>query len=152
MENFFNWMSKPIPKEDVIVWLSVHNMNYEKIELFGDFFKSLNKIISETYLGDGVSETKISMSDIDKVSHFDWCWKKLLDDFKKENFSVKYTGQHYDYLKAFFLDTFYDPKDKNLKVAIEEFIDDIFNMDRPFAKSDLDLLTEFYQLIEKNIE
>ena len=152
MENFFNWMSKPIPKEDVIVWLSVHNMNYEKIELFGDFFKSLNKIISETYLGDGVSETKISMSDIDKVSHFDWCWKKLLDDFKKENFSVKYTGQHYDYLKAFFLDTFYDPKDKNLKVAIEEFIDAIFNMNMPFAKSDLDLLTEFYQLIEKNIE
>ena len=39
MENFFNWMSKPIPREDIIIWFNVHNMSYEKIELFGDIFK-----------------------------------------------------------------------------------------------------------------
>ena len=33
MENFFNWMSKPVSKEDVVVWFNIHNMNYEKIEL-----------------------------------------------------------------------------------------------------------------------
>lgn len=152
VENFFNWMSKPIPNDDVILWFNVHNMNYEKIELFGDFFKSLNKKISDTYLGDDLSETKIHLSDEDKISHFDWCWIKTIEDFKKENVILKNKGQHYDYLKSFFLDTFYNPKDKNLKVAINEFIDDIFNLEKPFSKSDLDLLTEFYQMIEKNLE
>jgi hypothetical protein len=152
MENFFNWMSKPIPKDDVILWLNIHNMNYEKIELFGDFFKSLNQIIFDTYLGEEMSETKIDMTEEDKISHFDWCWEKTLQNFKKENITVRGTGQHYDYLKSFFLDTFYNPKDKKLKIAISEFIDDIFNMDKPFSKSDLDLLTEFYQMIDKNLE
>ena len=51
MENFFNWMSKPVPLDEVEVWFNMHNMSYEKIELFGDFFKSLYKIMSNTYLG-----------------------------------------------------------------------------------------------------
>ena len=152
MENFFNWMSKPIAKDDVILWLNIHNMNYEKIELFGDFFKSLNQIIFDTYLGEDVSETRISLTESDKEAHFDWCWTKTLENFEKEEIKVKKTGQHYDYLKSFFLDTFYNPKDKKLKIAISEFIDDIFNMDKPFSKSDLDLLTEFYQMIDKNLE
>ena len=85
MENFFNWMSKPVPKEEVVVWFNVHNMTYEKIELYGDIFKSLNFIITDTYLGENVLETKILMSEEDNALHFNWCWNKLLEDFKKEN-------------------------------------------------------------------
>jgi hypothetical protein len=55
-------MSKPIPKEEVVVWFNVHNMTYEKIELYGDIFESLNFIITDTYLGENISETKILMS------------------------------------------------------------------------------------------
>jgi hypothetical protein len=40
MENFFNWMSKVIPNDEVIIWFNIHNMHYEKIELYGDIFKS----------------------------------------------------------------------------------------------------------------
>ncbi len=62
MENFFKWMSKPIPNDEVIVWFSVNNMIPEKIELYGDIFKGIHQIISDTYLGDVGSETKISLS------------------------------------------------------------------------------------------
>ena len=55
MENFFNWLSKPIPKDEIITWLNVHNMYYERIELYGDIFKSLNQIIIDTYLGSDVN-------------------------------------------------------------------------------------------------
>ena len=48
MENFFKWMMIPIPKEDIIVWFNIHNMIYEKIELYGDIFKSLNNTIIDT--------------------------------------------------------------------------------------------------------
>jgi hypothetical protein len=152
MENFFNWMSKPIPQEDVIIWFNVHNLNYEKIELYGDFFKSLNQIVSDTYLGDDSSEIKIEMSEQDKLSHFDWCWNKLINDQKKENFIFKIEGQHKDYFKNFFIDTFYDKKEKNMKDSIRYFLDDVFNLDTDFTKSDLEILIEIYNLMEKNIE
>jgi len=152
MENFFNWMSKPLAQEDVIIWFNVHNLNYEKIELYGDFFKSLNQIISDTYLGNDSSETKIDMSEQDKVAHFDWCWSKLINDQKKENFIFKSEGNHKDYFKTFFIDTFYNNKEKNMKDSIGYFLDDVFNLDTNFTKSDLDILTEIYNLMEKNIE
>ena len=89
MENFFNWITKPLPKDEIIIWFNIHNMTYEKIELYGDFFKSLNQIIMDTYLGDSISETKISLSPEDNLSHFKWCWNKTIGNFKKENIKIK---------------------------------------------------------------
>ncbi len=152
MENFFEWMSQPIPKEDVIIWFNVHNLNYEKIELYGDFFKTLYQTITDTYLGEDDLETRIVMSEEDKITHFEWCWNKVIGDFKKENFDFKQEGQHKDYFKSFFMDSFYDGTQKKLKVAIPEFIEDVFDTDKPFTKSDLDILTELYLMFEKNLQ
>jgi len=152
MENFFEWMSKPIPEEEVDVWFNVHNMNIEKIGLCGDFFKGLYLIIRETYLGEDDSEIKIQMSDEDTLNHFDWCWNKNLENFQKENIFFKKEGSHKDYAKSFFLDTFYKPKDKSLKKAIPTFLEDVFCLETAFSKSDLDLLTELYGLLFKNFE
>ena len=152
MENFFNWMSKPVPKEEVIIWFNVHNMNYEKIELYGDIFKSLNEVVQDTYMGDDVTETKISLSQEDKDLHFEWCWKKILEDFRKENINIISEGAHKDYYKSFYMDTFYNPTEKNLRGAIPNFLTDVFDVDKPFTKSDLDVLTELYKLMEKNME
>jgi hypothetical protein len=152
MENFFNWMSKPVPHEEVIVWFNVHNMNYEKIEICGDIFKSLYLTMYDTYLGEDGVETGIEMSHEENVQHFEWCWKTIVENFRKENIIVSTEGKHKDYFKSFFLDTFYDPKEKNIKGAIPNFMDDVFNLDKPFTKSDLDILTELYTLVDKNIE
>ena len=154
MENFFNWMVKPIPKEDVLIWFNVHNMNYENIELCGDIFKSLNHIITDTYLGNETDgfETKIILTEEDNTAHFNWCWNKLLDNFRKENIVIKHGGEHKDYLLNFFNDTFYNQKEKNVKGSIPSFLIEIFDVDKPFTKSDLDILTELYKLIGKNIE
>jgi hypothetical protein len=152
MENFVKWISMPIPKEDVVVWFNIHNMNYEKIELYGDIFKSLNFIIIDTYLGDEKSETKIIMSKEDNTLHFNWCWNKLLEDFRKENIHIKHGGKHKDYFESFFDDSFYNQKEGNIKSAISNFITEVFNIEKPFSKSDLDILTELYKLLEKNIE
>ena len=152
MENFFNWISKPIPKEEVVIWFNVHNMVYEKIELYGDIFKSLNYIVTDTYLGDNGNETKIILSKEDNESHFEWCWNKILEGYKKENIIIKHGGPHKDYLKSFFMDTFYNQKEKNIKEAIPNFLVDVFDVSKPFSKSDLDILTELYKLMDKNIE
>jgi len=152
MDNFFNWMAKPLPKDEIIIWFNVHNMSYEKIELYGDITKSLNQIISDTYLGDEISETKIVLSDDDNESHFDWCWDKTLENFRKENVIIKHGGELKDYFKSFFSDTFYMQTKKELRATIGKFLSEIFNADMTYSKSDLDLLTELYKLMEKNVE
>jgi len=152
MENFFNWMTKPVPKEEIILWFNIHNMTYEKIELCGDFFKSLNQIITDTYLGDSTSETKIPLSNEDNLSHFEWCWTKVIENFKKENIIIKSDGDHKDYFQSFFMDTFYNQTESNLKQSIPKFLNEIFEIGITYSKSDLDLLTELYKLIEKNSE
>jgi hypothetical protein len=152
MENFFNWMTKPLPNEDIIIWFNIHNMNYEKIELYGDVFKSLNQIILDTYLGDTIFVTKIILTDEDNLSHFEWCWKKTIDNFKKEDIHIKYDGEHKDYFKSFYMDTFYNQNEEKIKDSIPKFLMDIFDVGVSYSKSDLDLLTELYKLIEKNTE
>ena len=145
-------MAKPLPKDEIIIWFNIHNMTYEKIELYGDIFKSLNQIIVDTYLGDDVSVTKIVLSDEDKVSHFEWCWKKMINDFRRENISIKYDGEHKEYFKSFYMDTFYNQPEDSVKQSIPKFLKEIFDVRYMYSKSDLDLLTELYKLIEKNSE
>ena len=151
MENFFNWMSKTVPKDEVLIWFNVHNMNFEKIELYGDIFKSLNRIITDTYMGDVDGETKIYLSQDDKLNHFEWCWNKLIKDFESENISIRIEGEHKDYFREFFLDSYYNQGQNNVKLSIPQFLNDVFDVEKDFSKSDLDILTELYKLIEKNL-
>ena len=155
MENFFNWIAKPLPNDEVVTWFNVHNMIYEKIELYGDIFKSLHYVITDTYMGDSNGdspETKIVMSPDDKKSHFDWCWGKMFENFQKENITITIDGEHKNYLKSFYMDTFYHQTQKNVKDSVSVFLNEIFNISKPFSKSDLDMITEIYKMMEKNVK
>lgn len=151
MENFFNWMTTPIPEDELIVWFNVHNMHYEKIDLYGDIFKSLYFIISDTFMGNDDYETKIDLTYEDNEKHFEWCWSEMIKNFEKEHIFISLEGKHKDYFKSFFLDTFYDNTQKTIKDAIPSFIKDVFELSTHFTKSDLEILTEIYYLLDKNI-
>jgi hypothetical protein len=151
MENFYNWMMVPVPKDEVDIWFSVHNMIPEKIELYGDIFESLTTLILETYLGEETNETKIRMSDDDITNHFDWCWKKTIDGFEKENVLLDSDGEHKDYVKTFFLDSFYYQKDSEIRSAVKIFVKDLFDIDKVFVKSDLDIITEIYKVFNRTV-
>ena len=151
MENFYNWMSKPLPNTEVEVWFQVHNMIPEKVALFGDVFISLSTTIQNTYLGDDNGETKILMSKEDLENHFDWCWKSVIKNFELENIKIQPKGEHREYMKSFFEDSFYNQTERNIRDAVPKFIEELFNLDKPFAKSDLDILTEVYKVLNKNL-
>ncbi len=152
MENFFNWVSKPVPKEEVIVWFNINNINYEKVELYGDFFKSLNMKVTDTFFEEDHHETKINLSEQNKKEHFEWCWIKTIEDFSKENILFNTVGEHKNYFEKFFFDTFYNQNQKNIKEAIPSFLEEVFNLDKPCSKSDFEIITEIYKLMEKNIK
>lgn len=152
MENFFNWMVKPIPSDEVTIWFNVNNMHYEKIELFGDIFKSLYHIINDTYLGNtSITETKIDLSTEDIKNHFNWCWNKMIEDFRRENVIIKPKGSHKDYMESFYFETYYSPDD-NFKESVLKFLSNIFDVNLAYSKSDLEILTELYKLLDKNID
>ena len=154
MENFYSWMMKPVNHDDVEVWFNVNNMIYEKRQLFSDFTFSLYYLISFTYLGDDLdntSETKLVLSQEDKLKHFDWCWKKTLDNFSKESIRFNVKGEHREYYEKFFMDLFYNAENKTISENIVKFFQELFDEEKMFTKSDLDMLTEIYKLLNKNI-
>jgi hypothetical protein len=154
MENFFNYISKPVDNEDVDIWFRSNNIIIEKMELYYDIIFSLFRNISDTYLGDDENtrqETKINMSDEDKKNHFEWCWNKLLEEFRREDLIINKTGEHKDYFFEFFLDIFYNQKDSKIRNSIDIFFTDIFDMKKPFTKSDLDMILTIYKSLDKNI-
>jgi hypothetical protein len=154
MENFYSWMMKPVNHDDVEVWFNVNNMIYEKRQLFSDFTFGLHHLIKSTYLGDDTdnkSETKLVLSQEEKISHFDWCWKKTLENFSKENVRFNLKGEHREYYEKFFMDLFYNAENKTISENIDAFFEELFDEEKMFTKSDLDMLTEIYKLLNKNI-
>ena len=154
MENFFNYISKPVHPDDVQVWLDMNNIIPEKVELYSDFANGLYELIIETYLGSDTDndENTIELSDYDKDKHFEWCWKKTIDSFSKENLKFYYKGEHFEHFKSFFDEVFYKQKDINIKKQIKPFFGDVFDLKKPFTKSDLDMLTDLYKSLDKNLK
>lgn len=153
MENFFNYITKPLKSEDVELLLRANNIIIEKVELFSDFCHTLNILIDDTYLGDDDnSETKIKLTEDDNRSHFNWCWEKTIKIFNEEGINFNHQGEHYDYFYSFFDEIFYSKNDNNLKKSTYVFYSDLFDLDKPFTKSDLDMLINIYKLLDNNIE
>lgn len=153
MENFFNYIAKPIPSEDLEIWFRVNNIIPEKMDLFSDFCQSLTMLVHETYLGEqkNRNETKILLSSEDNLKHFEWCLNKTIDNFQKEGIKFNKKGEHIDYFKSFYNDVFYNQKEEKIKNSIKTFFKQIFDIDTPFAKSDLDIVLLLYKNLDKNM-
>jgi len=152
MENFFNYIAKPMNPDDVDVWFRVNNIIPEKMDLYYDFSFSLYFLVLETYLGEEKSnETKVTLSDEDKTKHFDWCWNKTIGNFKKEEITFNLKGDHYEYFLSFFTEIFYNQKESRIKDSIGTFFNDLFDRQKPFTKSDLDMILSIYKSLDKNM-
>ncbi len=155
MENFYSWMIKPVSNDDVEIWFNMNNMIPEKRELFADFTFGLYFLIRDTYLGDEFSdtqETKVILSEEEKKKHFDWCWKKTIENFSKENIIFNTNGEHRDYFEQFFSDLFYNAEKKEIAENISKFFVEVFNENKAFTKSDLDMMTDIYKRLNKNLK
>lgn len=154
MDNFFNYITKNLDPEEVDVWFRVNDIFPEKMELYYDLSYSLFLLIKKTYLGDVESsnETKIEMSEEDNKKHFDWCWKKTLENFKKENIIFYNEGEHYDYFFSLFNEIYYNQNKENIRNTIDLFFNDLFNREKPFTQVDLDLIYNIYKTLDKNLQ
>jgi len=153
MDQFFNWLSKPMRPEDIDTWNRANNIIPEFCDLFEDFSFSLYYLVRSTYLGHSENnETKIGVTHEEKVGHFQWCWNKTLDNFKKENITFKFSNDDYDYFESFYFEVFYNQKDKGVREAMEEFFVQLFNRKRAMSKSDIEMFTDLYKTLERSLQ
>lgn len=151
VENFFALLTTPVPDDDVDIWFNVNNMTIEKRQLYADFCLSLVYLINETYLGEEINKTNpLILSQKEKNDHFEWCWKKTINNFAKEGLKLKYDGEHKEYFKEFFDEVFYNQKDDNIITNLPRFLQSLFNEETTYTQSDLNMLTEMYKLFEKS--
>lgn len=152
MENFYNYISKHLEPDQVDIWFKINNIIPEKMELYYDFCHSLYLLIIETYLGDPEGmETKVQMDEEDDRKHFNWCWKKNIENFKKEKINFEMDGEHFDYFYSFFKEIFYTQSEPKIKKSIDIFFNDLFSRDKPFTQVDLDLVYNIYKSLDKNL-
>ena len=145
-EQFFKYVTQPVSREDMNLWVKVNNIHTEKINLFGDYLKSLHTVVVETYLGMDVIK-----NDEEINGHFKWCWNKIIDNFIKENVQFKKEGPHYEYFFNFFYESFYANKHEEQREKIKEFLNHLFTLHSEKTKSELDMLYEMYVLLNESL-
>lgn len=155
MDQFFNWLTKPMSPEEIDAWYKANNIIPEMSDLFRDYCFSLLKLIDETYLGNEENtpkETSIQLSDEDKLSHFTWCWNKTISNFEKENIVFSDNKETFEYFKSFFMEVYYNQEQQIIKNSLSDFFNTIFNKNNKHTKSDLEMFTELYKQLEKNLQ
>jgi len=153
MENFFNYISKPITEDEFTLWFESNNIIFEKLEVYQDFVVSLVLMIMDTYLGDDGdenTETKIRLTKDEKDDHFEWCWNKVVNNFSKENILIEQDGEHKTFLKDFIFEIYYEQKNKYIKDSMIKFFQDVFKLGTVITKSDLDLITTIYKTFNRS--
>ncbi len=154
-DRFFKWLSEPMNKEDVQIWNMTHNIIPELTYLFKDYCFSFYYLIRSTYLGNShhdSNETRIGMTEEDKLKHYKWCWEKTIENFEKENINFKFSENDYEYFKEFFFEVFYNQEDELMREALDDFMKQLFNRKRPTSKSDLEMFTDVYKTLERSLQ
>lgn len=155
MGRFFDWLAKPMEDEDINAWYLANNITVEHTELFRDFCLSFYYLIIETYLGDDIevsSETKVGMTLQQKKDHFNWCWKKTINNFEKESIYFVFNEDDISFFESFFFEIFYLQTDKKIKENVKGFLEQLFNRKSKKSKSDIEIFTDLYKLLERSLK
>lgn len=135
-------------REKLDTWYSANNIIREKSELYHDFIHSLIEIVDETYLGKDVITTQEEM-----VSHFSWCFNKVLSDFEKER--IKFTPiatTAYDYLWYFTYKGYYMSDLEDPALHLLDYFDFLFNDHIVKNQFELEAYADFYKMFDLNLK
>jgi hypothetical protein len=146
-DGYLDFITSENYKNQIDIWYRSYNINREKIELFYDFLTSLYNLVNETYLGNDVI-----VEEFDQKNHFAWCWDRTIDNFNKEKIFFKERGAHFEYFWNLFLEAFYTKKDNDEIVRIPDYLFKLFNFKHKKTRSELDILSELYKLLNLSLK
>lgn len=147
MNRFLDYVSRPLTYDQLSYLHTLNGVTIEKVEVFKDFTTSLTYLIYDTYLGDDTIK-----NETDRLTHFNWCWKKNIENFLAEGLRFKESGEHYYYHLNYFMDIFYlsEWKDDVLFNKILFYWNEIITMNKAMTKSEYDIFIELYKIQNKH--
>ncbi len=144
---FYQYLTQEMNENQIEVWLKANNIIPEYSELSFFFFFPSSPPVDSPYWGGDVGSNVD-----DKQGHFNWCFNKVIDDFEKEGIVFSPRGQHYDYFWSFFKDAFYYEETRETVENIEIFFKNLFNLKGKKTKSELDMYTDLYKILENALK
>ena len=101
---------------------------------------------------DSKNETRVGMTNQQKKEHFHWCWNKTIQSFEKESIIFKFDESDAFFFESFFFDVFYNQPDEDVKEQTERFFEQIFNRKTKKSKSDVEIFTDIYKVLERSLK
>ena len=148
--NFVNYMTKPLSDDSINILYSTNNVKYDRVNLYLDFVISLLHIVFDTYMGDDITNNE------QRINHFNWCWDRNINNFKKESIFFENQDELKLYYKEFMLEIFYNLEDKEGNPHIQNNIINlwlhIFNYKGIKSNSDIDTFIEIYNIFDKSLK
>ena len=89
----------------------------------------------------------------DQLNHFNWCWNKNIENFKKEGF-LFVSPNLYSYFKEYTYEIFYSVKNKFDKKLFSSTIEKwglLFKYTGKKSSFDVDTLIEFYRSFDNSL-
>jgi hypothetical protein len=145
--DFIEYMSKPMEKSDLMLMYRINNVTPERTKLYLDFIYGLFDLVTTTYLGDDCMEKE------DIKNHFNWCWSKNLESFKKEKIYFLNSDELFSYFELLFMESFYkegDKSDENVNKLIE-FWCSTFDYSENKTMSELETFIELYKIFDSTL-
>lgn len=146
-ENYLEFVSSENYKQQIDIWYRAYNISREKVSLFYDFVASIHDLVDETYLGPDVMDREV-----DQKNHFTWVWDKVIENFSKEKIYIKERGAHYEYFWNFYLEAYYYVQMEDGVTRIPEYFLKLFHFEHRKSRSELDILTEIYKILDQNLK
>ena len=75
-----------------------------------------------------------------------------MDNFSKERISFKERGNYYEYFWNFYLEAYYYVQMDNNITKIPEYFLKLFDFEHRKSRSELDILTEIYKILDQNLK
>jgi len=120
----------------------------DRVEIYKDFALNLLYYIHNYYI-----DKESLKEDNDIYNHYSWCYKKVCDEFEKENINFLNNVE----LKRYFFDYYYNQfyKIKNNQDSsltyYEKFWRNIFEIDKQKNKNIINILIEIYNIYDNSI-
>lgn len=127
-------------------YMRKNDMYQERMDLYRDFVCDLVNKVHETFLGTDI------MGEQEFREHFDWCWSRIIEEFKADNIVFYDECELKEYLWRSFYDMFYVADDhidelKDNMMIIWNFIFDHGRVSK--TKSEINYTIDAYDKFEK---
>lgn len=139
-------MKKIDEKNQINIFYKIHDIIPEKMVLYHEFLLLLLDKINTTYLG-----SDVLCKDEDMQNHFSWCFKQVVNQFKKERIYFKEAGECYNYLWLFLYGAYYLSDNENKLELIKEYLKVLFSYNIKKSDMDMSVMKEIYHIFNNSL-